>query len=122
MTVRAAGNSNNPPANVAPTGLEFHITDKKIVRSVVILSKENNKKLLEQLKSLFKKTVKWNKYRLQITTQSNNNNLNYLLDPTSAKGNSYLFFHWKEFKKTMLKKIIEILFHVIMYQTRNKKC
>ena len=27
MTVRAAGNNNGPPAVVAPTGLEFQITD-----------------------------------------------------------------------------------------------
>ena len=29
MTVRAAGNNNYPPAIVAPTGLEFKITDTK---------------------------------------------------------------------------------------------
>ena len=27
MTVRAAGNNNDPPATAAPTGLEFQITD-----------------------------------------------------------------------------------------------
>ena len=48
---------------------------------VVTLSTENDKKLLEQLKSGFKRTIKWNKYRLQMTIQSNNN-LNYLIDPT----------------------------------------
>ena len=39
------------------------------------------KKLLEQLKSGFKRTVKWNKYRSQMTIQLQNNNLNYLIDP-----------------------------------------
>ena len=34
------------------------------------------------LKSGFKRTIKWNKYRLQITIQPQNNNLNYLIDPT----------------------------------------
>ena len=52
---------------------------------VVTLSKESDKKLLEQLKSGFKRTVKWNKYRSQITIQSNNNNVNYLIDPTFTK-------------------------------------
>ena len=51
------------------------------------MSKENDTKLLEQLKSGFKRTIKWNKYRSQITVQSNNNNLNYLTDPTFTKVN-----------------------------------
>ena len=46
------------------------------------LSKENDIKLLEQLKLGFKRTIKWNKYRSQITIQPKNNNLNYLVDPT----------------------------------------
>ena len=37
---------------------------------------------LEQLKSGFKRTIKWNKYRSQMTIQPQNNNLNYLIDPT----------------------------------------
>ena len=66
------------PAIVAPTGLELQITDAKLYVPVVTLSKENNIKLLEKLKSGFKKTIKWNKYRSQVTIQNNNNNLNYL--------------------------------------------
>ena len=87
MTVRAAGNNNDPPAVVAPTGLEFQITDTKLYVPVVTLSKENDIKLLEQLKSGFKRTIKWNKYRTQMTSQSNNNNSNYLIDPTFTKVN-----------------------------------
>ena len=51
------------------------------------LSKENNIKLLEQLKSGFKKTIKWNKYRSQMAIQPQNNNLNYLIDPTFTNVN-----------------------------------
>ena len=80
MTVRAAKDDN--PASVAQTGLEFKITDTKLHVPVVSLSKENDIKLLEQLKSGFKRTIKWNKYRSQITIQPQNNNLNYLIDPT----------------------------------------
>ena len=58
------------------------ITDTKLFVSDVTLSKENDIKLLEQLKSGFKRTIKWNKYRSQMTIQSQNNNLNYLIDPT----------------------------------------
>ena len=79
MTVRAAQGDN--PAIVAPTGLEFKITDTKLYVPVVTLSKENDIKLLEQLKLGFKRTIKWNKYRSQITIQPQNNNLNYFIDP-----------------------------------------
>ena len=78
MTVNPAGN----PAIVAPTRLEFKITDKKLHVPVFTFSKENDMKLLEQLKSGFKTYIKWNKYRSQMTAQSQNNNLNYLINPT----------------------------------------
>ena len=45
------GESDNP-AIVAPTGLEFKITDTKLHVPVVTLSKENDTKLLEQLKTI----------------------------------------------------------------------
>ena len=80
MTRRNAQGNN--PAIVPPAELEFKITDTKLYVPVVTLSKENDIKLLEQLKSGFKKTIKWNKYRSQMTIQPKNNNLNYLIDPT----------------------------------------
>ena len=80
MTERDAQRNN--PAIVAPILLEFKITDTKLYVPVVTLSKENDIKLLEQLKSGFKRTIKWNKYRSQMTVQPQNNNLNYLIDPT----------------------------------------
>ena len=61
MTVTAARGDN--PAIIAPTGLEFKITDTKLFFPVVTLSKENDIKLLEQLKSAFKRIIKWNKCR-----------------------------------------------------------
>ena len=44
-------------------------------------------KLLEQLISGFKRTVKWNKYRLQMAIQPQDNNLNYIVDPIFTKVN-----------------------------------
>ena len=85
MTKRNAQGNN--PAIVPPRGLEFEITDTKLYVPVVTLSKENNIKLLEQLKSGFKRTIKWNKYRSQMTIQLQNNNLNYLIDPTFTNAN-----------------------------------
>ena len=61
MTVRAA--QDDDPAIVAPDGATFQITDTKLHVPVVTLSKENDIKLLEQLKLGFKRTIKWNKYR-----------------------------------------------------------
>ena len=82
MTVRDTGNNNDSPAIVGPTWLEFQITDTKICVPVVTLSL-----LLQQLKSWFKRTIKWDKYRSQMTVQSNTNNLNYLTDSTFTKVN-----------------------------------
>ena len=56
-----------------PENAIFEIADIKLYVPLVTLSKENDKKLLEQLKSGFKRTLKWNKYRSQMTVQSNSN-------------------------------------------------
>ena len=85
MATRDAEGDN--PAIVAPSAATVKITDTKLYVPVVSLSKENNIKLLEQLKTGFKRTVKWNKYRSQMTVQSNNNNLNYLIDPAFTNVN-----------------------------------
>ena len=45
----------------------FKITDVKLFVPVVTLSKENDIKLLEQLETGFKRTIKWHKYRSQMT-------------------------------------------------------
>ena len=70
-----------------PENATFKITDVKLFVPVVTLSKEDDIKLLEQLKTGFKKTIKWNKYRSQMTIQPQNNNLNYLIDPTFTNVN-----------------------------------
>ena len=57
--------------------------------------KMNDIKLLEQLKSGFKITIKWNKYRPQMTIQNNNNNLNYLIDPTFTNVNRLFVLSFK---------------------------
>ena len=44
-----------------PENAIFQITDTKLYVPVVTLSKENDIKLSEQLKSGFKRTIKWNK-------------------------------------------------------------
>ena len=85
MTTTAAGNDN--PANLAPTGATFSITDAELYVPIVTLSNKDDNKLLEQLKTGFKRTIKWNKYRLEMTNQTKTNNLNYLIVQTFSKVN-----------------------------------
>ena len=64
-----------------PENVSFKITDTKLYVLLGTLSKEGDIKLLEQLKSRFKRTIEWNKYRSQMTIQPKNNNLNHFIDP-----------------------------------------
>ena len=70
-----------------PENAIFQITDTKLYVPVVTLSKENDIKLLDQLKLGFKRTIKWNKCRSQMIVQPQNNNLNYLIDSTFTNVN-----------------------------------
>ena len=99
MTVRTAGNNNDPPAIFAPTALEFQITDTKLYVSVATLLKENGKKLLEQFKLGFKRTVKWNKYRQQMATWSSNKNFYDLIDPTFTNVNRLFVLSFEIFAR-----------------------
>ena len=88
---------NNPARSAinAPTNATFQITDTKLYVPVVTLSTENDKKLLEQLRTGFKRTIKWNKYRSEMTNQTKNNNLNYWIDPTYIKVNRLFVWSFK---------------------------
>ena len=73
------------------TGEEkFAITETKLYVPVVTLSTKDNEKLLQQLKSGFKKTISWNKYESSIKTFAQNRYLNYLINP-SFQGVNRLF-------------------------------
>ena len=116
MTRRNVQGDN--PAIVAPTELEFKVADTKLYVPVVTLSKENEIKLLEQLKSGFKRTMKWNKYRSQMTIQPQNSNLNYLIDPTFTNVNRLFVLSFQRIAgESNTTKDYRDLFHVIMYQT-----
>ena len=65
----------------APTGATLTINDCKLYIPVVTLSKDDEIKLLTNLKSGFTREIEWNKYRSQMTTEAINNNLNILIDP-----------------------------------------
>ena len=76
------GNRDN-----APTGATLAINDCKLYVPAVTLSKDDEIKLLTNLKSGFKREIIWNKYRSQMTTEALNNNLNILIDPTFTNVN-----------------------------------
>ena len=80
--VPAQGSAPEMPAIATSTGAKFAITDGNLYVPVVTLSTKNDNKLVEQLKTGFKRTIKWNKYRLEISNETKNNNLNYLIDPS----------------------------------------
>ena len=68
----------------------FEITDTKLYVPVVTLSTKENAKLLQQLKSGFKRVINWNKYLSKPELLRRNANLNYLIEP-SFQGVNRLF-------------------------------
>ena len=83
------------------------MTDTKLYVSVVTLSTENDKKLLEQLRTGFNRTIKWNKCRSEMTNWTKNN-LIYLINPTFTKVNRLSY--------CLKMKPIDHVFQSIMYQ------
>ena len=66
------------------------ITETILYVPVVTLSTQDNAKLLQQLKSGFKRTINWNKYESSVKTFVQNRYLNYLINP-SFQGVNRLF-------------------------------
>ena len=77
---RKDGNyTDNPilPKIDTPANAIFQIADTKLYDPIITLATENDKELLEQFKSGFKRFVKWNTYISQMTIQSNNKFFNW---------------------------------------------
>ena len=79
----------------------------KLYVPIVTLSTKDDNKILEQLKAGFKRTIKWNKYRAEMTNHAKTNN--YLIDPTFNKVNRLFSYHLKMRKA-------EYLFQTITHQ------
>ena len=56
----------NTRRDTSPRNATFQITDTKLYVPVVTLSTKNYKRRLEQLRTGFKRTIKWNKYRSEL--------------------------------------------------------
>ena len=91
MCSKATGDPD-PDANLqmlaavnSSTIVTFKIKDTKLYVPVVTVSTENDNTLLELLKTGFKRIIKWNKYRSEMSKGNKTNNLTYLIDPTFTK-------------------------------------
>ena len=60
---------------------QFKIDDTKLYVLVVVLSTQDNVKLLQQLKSGFKRIINWNKFQSKVSIDRKNPHLDYLIDP-----------------------------------------
>ena len=65
----------------------FAIAGTGLYVPIVTLSTQDNAKLLEQLKSGFKRTVNWNKYQPKVSPEKPNQYLDFLIDPSFQRGN-----------------------------------
>ena len=83
--------AGQPNRGDSPGSAAFEIKDCKLYLPVVTLSAGNDNKLLEQLKTGFKGTIKWNKYRSEMSNQTKTNNLNHLIGPISFANVNRLF-------------------------------
>ena len=97
---------------------KFAITDKNLYFPVVTLSAQYNAKLLQQLKTGFKRTINWNKYQTQ------NRYLNYLIDPSFQEVNRIFIFpfennaHQKGYKQ-YFDPTVEIKDYNVMIDEKN---
>ena len=80
------------------TGGTFQINNAKLYIPVVTVSDNDNIKFIENIKQGFKRAIYRNKYRSEITTQSKNNNLDYLIDPRFRKINRVIVISFKKDK------------------------
>ena len=109
------GNRDN-----APTGATLAINDCKLYVPEVTLSKDDEIKLLTNLKSGFKREIIWNKYRSQMSTEAINNNLNILIDPTFTNVNRLFVLAYQNaddrqsFSQFYLPKVLVKDFNVII--------
>ena len=76
----------------ADRGTTFAITDTKLCIPIVLLSTQDNAKLLEQLKPGFKWIINWNKYKSKVSAQTKKQYLDYLIGPRVQGVNRVFLF------------------------------
>ena len=109
------GNRDN-----APSGAALPINNCKLYVLTVTLSKDDEIKLLTNLRSGLKREIIWNKYRSQMITEAVNNNLNILIDPTFTNVNRLFVLAYQNgddrqsFSQFYLRKVLVKDFNVII--------
>ena len=91
----------------------FAITDSKLYVPVVTLSTQDDAKLLQQIKSGFKRTVNWNKYQWKVTFQALNPYSDFLIDPSFQRVICNLFYCLKI-------RMIESTYNILSSNCRNE--
>ena len=87
-----------------PTNASFPIIETKLCIPVVTLSTQDDNKLLQQQKTGYKRTIKWNKYRSDISSQTKNSNLNYSIDPRFKVNRLFVLSYENEDDRTSFSK------------------
>ena len=104
----------------APTGATLTINYCKLYIPVVTLSKDDEIKLLTNLKFGFTREIIWNKYRSQMSTEATINNLNISIDPTFTNVNRLFVLAYQtaddrqSFSRFYLPKVMVKDFNVII--------
>ena len=96
----------------------FEITDTKLYVLVVTLSTQDNTKLLQQLKSCFKKAINWNKYQSDPKTYARNQYLNQLIDPSFQRMNIEIVDDRRSHLNQYLPKV-EVKYYNVMIGGKN---
>ena len=106
--------------NVAAQGTTFLITDTKLYVPVVALSTEDNTKLVNQLKAGFKRTINWNKYQSEMSTERQNQYLDYLIDSKFQGVNRvFAFLFEKETQRISYKQLYLLTVEIKTYAMIN---
>ena len=77
------------------TRVDFVITNTKLYVPLATWCINDNIEFRKNIKHGFKRTISWNKYRSEKTTQTKNNNLDYLINPTIESINRLFFLSFK---------------------------
>ena len=84
---------DNPVLGInAPINATFRIIDTNLYVPIVTLLTKNNNKIIRTIKN---KSIKWNKYGSEMSNQTKNNTINYLIDPTFTKVNRLFVLSFK---------------------------
>ena len=96
MVANSNANCPDEAARVTETtSASLQINNARLYIPVVTLSINDIIKFLKTIKQTFKRKLSWNKNRSEITTQPQNNNMDYLIDPAFRNINMLFILSFK---------------------------